>query len=77
MNSSNADSMMIINSIDLSQKDSDTKSKYSCNDEMNIISILNLLTQILILKKKEQRSFMKRSDLEADSTSLKHFRKKD
>jgi len=55
MNSSNADSMMIINSIDLSQKDSDTKSKYSCNDEMNIISILNLLTQILILKKRRTK----------------------
>ncbi len=44
MNSSNADSMMTVSSIDLSQRDSDARLKYLCNDEINVNNIINLLT---------------------------------
>ncbi len=55
MNSSNADSMMITSSIDLSHKDSDARSKCSRNDEMNIINIIDLLTQTSMLEKKKNK----------------------
>ena len=44
MSSSNADSMMIASSVNLSQRDSNAKSKHSRNDEMKVISIIDLLT---------------------------------
>ena len=53
MSSSNADSMMIASSVDSSQRDSDAKSKHSRNDETKVISIINLLTQTLMLKKEK------------------------
>jgi len=53
MSSSNADSMMIASSVDSLQRDSDVKSKHSRNDEMKVISIIDLLTQTLMLKKEK------------------------
>jgi len=55
MSSSNADSMMIASSVDSLQRDSDVKFKHSCNDKMKVISIINLLTQTLTLKKKKSK----------------------
>jgi len=53
MSSSNADSMMIASSVDSLQRDSDVKSKRLRNDEMKVISIIDLLTQTLMLKKEK------------------------
>jgi len=55
MSSSNADSMMIASSVDSSQRDSDVKFKHSRNDEMKVISIIDLLTQTSTLKKEKSR----------------------
>jgi len=57
MSSSNADSMMIANSIDSLQRDSDARFKHSCNDEMKVISIINLLTQTSTLKKEKNKDY--------------------
>ncbi len=55
MSSSNADSMMIASSVDSLQRDSDARSKCSCNDEMKVISIIDLLTQTLTLEKEKSK----------------------
>ena len=55
MSSSNADSMMIMSNVDSSQRDSDARSKHSRNDEMKVISIIDLLTQTLTLKKEKSK----------------------
>ncbi len=55
MNSNNADSKMIASNVDLSQRDSDVRSKHSRNDEMNVISIIDLLTQTLTLEKEKSK----------------------
>jgi len=55
INSNNADSKMIASNVDLSQKDSDARFKRSRNDEMNIISIIDLLTQTSTLKKEKSK----------------------
>ena len=55
MSSSNADSMMIVSSVDSLQRDSDAKSKHSRNDEMKVISIIDLLTQISTLEKEKSK----------------------
>jgi len=55
MSSSNADSRMIASSVDLLQRDSDVRLKHSCNDEMKVINIINLLTQTLMLKKEKNK----------------------
>jgi len=55
ISSSNVDSMMIASSIDSLQRNSDVKFKHSCNDEMKVISIINLLTQISTLKKEKSK----------------------
>ncbi len=55
MSSSNADSMMIASSVDLLQRDNDARSKHSHNDETKVISIIDLLTQTLMLKKKRDK----------------------
>ncbi len=55
MSSSNADSMMIASNIDSSQRDSDAKFKHSCNDEMKVISIIDLLTQTSMLEKEKSK----------------------
>ncbi len=55
MSSSNADSMMIASSVNLLQRDSDARFKCLRNDEMKVISIINLLTQTLMLKKEKSK----------------------
>ncbi len=55
MSSSNVDSMIIASSVDSSQRDSDAKFKCLCNDEIKVISIINLLTQISMLKKEKNK----------------------
>jgi len=57
MSSSNVDSMMIASSIDSLQRDSDAKSKHLCNDEMKVISIIDLLTQTLMLEKEKSKDY--------------------
>ena len=44
MSDSNADSMIIASSVNSLQRDSDARSKHLCNNEMKVISIINLLT---------------------------------
>ncbi len=55
MSSSNADSMTIASNVDSSQRDSDARSKRLYNDEMKIISIIDLLTQTLTLEKEKSK----------------------
>ncbi len=55
ISSSNADSMMIVSSVDSLQRDSDVKFKHLHNDEMKVISIINLLTQTSMLKKEKNK----------------------
>jgi len=55
MSSSNADSMTIASSVDPSQRGSDVKSKHSRNDEMKVISIIDLLTQTSMLEKEKSK----------------------
>jgi len=55
ISSSNADSMTIASSVNLSQRDSDVKSKHLHNDEIKIISIIDLLTQTLTLEKEKSK----------------------
>jgi len=57
MSSSNADAMMIASSVDSLQRDSDVKFKHSRNDEMKVISIIDLLTQTLTLEKKKSKDY--------------------
>ncbi len=56
MSSSNADLMTIASNVDLSQKDSDVRFKYLHNDEMKVISIIDLLTQTLTLEKEKNKN---------------------
>jgi len=55
MSSSNADSMMIASSVDSLQRDSDARSKHLRNDEMKVISIIDLLTQTSTLEKEKSK----------------------
>ncbi len=55
MNNNNTDLKMIASNINLSQRDSNVKFKCLRNDEMNIISIIDLLTQTLMLEKKKSK----------------------
>ncbi len=47
--------MMIVSSVDSLQRDSDVKFKHLHNDEMKVISIINLLTQTSMLKKEKNK----------------------
>ncbi len=55
MSSSNADSIMIASSVDSLQRDSDAESKRSRNNEMKVISIIDLLTQTSTLEKEKNK----------------------
>jgi len=55
MSSSNADSMTIASSVNLLQRDSDVKFKRLRNDEMKVISIIDLLTQTSTLEKEKNK----------------------
>ncbi len=47
--------MTIASSVNLSQRDSDVKSKHLHNDEIKIISIIDLLTQTSTLEKEKSK----------------------
>ncbi len=55
INNNNADSKTIASNVDLSQRDSDARFKRSRNDEINIISIIDLLTQTSTLEKEKSK----------------------
>ncbi len=55
MSSSNANSMTIASSVDLLQKDSNVRFKHLRNNEIKVISIIDLLTQTLTLKKEKNK----------------------
>jgi len=55
MNCSNADLKMIASNVDSSQENKDVKLKCSCNDEKNVVSIIDLLIKISMLKKKKNK----------------------
>ncbi len=55
MSSSSADSMTIASNVDSLQRDSDARFKHSCNDEMKVISIIDLLTQTSTLEKEKSK----------------------
>ncbi len=55
MNSNNADSKTIASNVDSSQRNSDARFKRLRNDKMNIISIIDLLTQTSTLKKEKSK----------------------
>ncbi len=57
INSNNADLKTIADNVNLSQRDSDVKFKYLHNDKMNVISIINLLTQTLTLEKEKNKDY--------------------
>jgi len=57
MNSKNVDLNAIINNVNALQKNSKVKLKHLCNDKKRIISIIELLIKILILKKKKNEIF--------------------
>ncbi len=57
MNSNNADLKTIASNVNLSQRDSDVRFKRLRNDEMNIISIIDLLTQTSTLKKEKSKDY--------------------
>jgi len=58
MSSSNADSMMIASSVDSLQRDSNVRFKRSRKDETKVISIIDLLTQISMLKKEKNKDHL-------------------
>ncbi len=55
ISSSNADSMMIASSVNSLQRDSDVRFKCSRNNETKVISIIDLLTQTLMLEKEKSK----------------------
>ena len=55
MNSNNADSKAVASNVDLSQRDSDAEPKRSRNDETNVISIIDLITQTSTLEKEKSK----------------------
>jgi len=55
MNCSNADSKMIASNIDLLQENRDAKLKHLCNDEKNVVNIIDLLIKISTLKKEKSK----------------------
>jgi len=57
MNCSNADSKMIASDVDLSQENRDAKLKHLCNNEENVINIIDLLIKISTLKKEKSKNY--------------------
>ena len=55
MNCSNADSETIASDVDSSQRNSNVRSKSSCNDEKYIVNIIDLLIQISTLEKEKNK----------------------
>jgi len=54
-NHSNADSKMIVSDVDSLQENKDVRLKCSCNDEENIVNIIDLLIKISTLKKEKSK----------------------
>jgi len=57
MNCSNADSKMIASDVNSSQENKDVKLKCLCNDEENVVNIIDLLIKISTLKKEESKDY--------------------
>jgi len=55
-NCSNADSRAIASDVDLSQENKDVRSKYSRNNEENVVNIIDLLIKISTLKKEKSKN---------------------
>ncbi len=55
MNCSNADSKMIASDVDSLQENKDARLKYLCNDEKNVVNIIDLLIKISTLKKEKSK----------------------
>jgi len=55
MNCSNSDLKMIASNVDSLQENKNVKLKCSCNDEENVVSIIDLLIKISMLKKKKNK----------------------
>ncbi len=55
MNCSNADSETIVNNVDSSWRNSNVRSKSSCNDEKYVANIIDLLIQTSMLKKEKSK----------------------
>jgi len=55
MNCSDADSKMIASDINSLQENKDAKLKHSCNDEENVINIIDLLIKISTLEKEKSK----------------------
>ena len=51
MNCSNVDSKMIASNVDLSQENKDARLKCLCNDEENVVNIIDLLIKISMLNR--------------------------
>jgi len=58
MNCSNADLKTIANDIDLLQENRDTELKHSCNDEENVVNIIDLLIKISMLEKEKSKDHL-------------------
>ena len=58
MNCSNADSEMIMSDVDSSRRNSNVRSKSLHNDEKYVANIIDLLIQILMLKKKKSKNHL-------------------
>ena len=56
MNCSNADSKMITSNINLLQENKDARLKHLCNNEKNIVNIIDLLIKISTLEKKNSKN---------------------
>ncbi len=55
MNCSNADSKTITSDVDSLQRNRDVKLKCLCNDEENVVNIINLLIKISTLEKEKNK----------------------
>jgi len=55
INCNNVDLKMIANDVDSSQENKNVKLKYSCNNEKNVINIIDLLIKISTLKKEKSK----------------------
>ncbi len=54
-NCSNADLKMIASDVDSSQENRDARLKHSCDNEENVVNIINLLIKISTLEKEKSK----------------------
>ncbi len=55
INCNNVDSKMIMSNVDSLQENRDARSKRSCNNEKNVVNIIDLLIKISMLKKEKSK----------------------